>query len=97
MISLAAEPKGHLMPLFLFIKIDRNSKSQVGHMKMKEGHASEDKKAITIKISAELNKLIDKERKLTGETITRIIERAVANLPNSDQRQPSYGKPESVK
>jgi hypothetical protein len=59
-------------------------------MKRKEKHASEDKKAITIKVSAELKKLIDKERKLTGETITKIIERAVANLLNSDQRQSPY-------
>ncbi len=41
-------------------------------------------------MSAELKKLIDKERKLTGETITKIIERAVANLLNSNQRQSPY-------
>ena len=56
-------------------------------MKSKEKHTSEDKKAISIKVSAELKKLIDKERKLTGETITKIIERAVSNLLNSDLRQ----------
>jgi len=56
-------------------------------MKRKKKHASEDKKTITIKVSAEVKKLIDEERKLTGETITKIIERAVANLLNSDQRQ----------
>lgn len=64
-----------------------NDKCQVSHMKKKEKHASEDKKTITVKVSAELKNLIDKERKLTGETITQIIERAVANLLNSDQRQ----------
>jgi hypothetical protein len=57
---------------------------------MRERQASEDKKAITIKVPAELKKLIDKERKLTGETISKIIERAVANLLNSDQRQISH-------
>jgi hypothetical protein len=56
-------------------------------MKKKKKHASEDKKSITVKVSTELKNLIDKERKLTGETITQIIERAVANLLNSDQKQ----------
>ena len=56
-------------------------------MKRKEKQASEDKKVITLKVSAEIKNLIDKERKLTGETITKIIERAVANLLNPDQRQ----------
>ena len=59
-------------------------------MKIKERRASEDKKAITIRVSAELKELIDKERKSTGETIDKIIERAVANLRNADQRQSSY-------
>ena len=54
-------------------------------MKKKEKHASEDKKTITVKVSAELKNLIDKERKLTGETITKIIERAVVNLLNPHQ------------
>ena len=67
-----------------------NNKCQVSHMKRKNKHASEDKKAITIKVSAELKKLIDKERKLMGETITQIIERAVAHLFNLDQRQSPY-------
>ena len=56
-------------------------------MKMKKKHAPEDKKAITIRVSAELKKRIDQERKLTGETITQVIERSVANLLNSNQRQ----------
>lgn len=64
-----------------------NTECQVSHVKRKKKHASADKKTITIKVSAEVKKLIDEERKLTGETITKIIERAVANLLNSDQRQ----------
>jgi hypothetical protein len=57
---------------------------------MKERHASENKKTVQIKVSAELKELIDKERKLTGETISQIIERAVANLQSSDQRKSPY-------
>ena len=41
-------------------------------------------------MSAELKKRIDQERKLTGETITQVIERSVANLLNSNQRQSQY-------
>ena len=50
---------------------------------------SEDKKTITIEVSAELRELIDEERKLTGETVDKIIERAVADFRNADQRQSS--------
>lgn len=64
-----------------------NTECQVSRMQRKEKHVSEDKKTITIRVSAELKKLIDKERKLKGETITKFFERAVANLLNSDQRQ----------
>ena len=61
--------------------------AQASQMNTKEGRASEDKKTITIKVSAEIKELIDKERKLTGETISKIIERAVVNLRYADQRQ----------
>ena len=64
--------------------------AQASQMNTKEGRASEDKKTITIKVSAEIKELIDKERKLTGETISKIIERAVVNLRNADQRQSAY-------
>jgi hypothetical protein len=71
-------------------KIKIHNKPQVNCLKMKERHVSEDKKTVTIKVSAELKGLLDKERKLTGETITQIIERAVSNLQNSDQRKSPY-------
>ena len=54
-------------------------------MELKAKHPSENKKTLTIRVSSEVKKLIDKERKLTGETITKIIERAVANLLNPHQ------------
>jgi cob(I)alamin adenosyltransferase len=54
-------------------------------MKSKVKQCSEARKSITIKVPAELKKQIDDERKLTGQTITQIVERAAANLFNSDQ------------
>ena len=50
----------------------------------------EGKKSITIKMSAELKNLLDKKRELTGETISKILERAVTNLFDSNQTQPPY-------
>ena len=55
-------------------------------MKSKEKKFSEAKKSITIRVPAELKKQIDDERKLTGQTITQIVESAVSNLFNSDHR-----------
>jgi len=72
----------------LIAKMNRMAKAT--QMNAKEGRASEDKKSITIKVSAEIKELIDKERKLSGETISKIIERAVVNLRNADQRQSEY-------
>ena len=60
-------------------------------MQGKEKHGLEGKKSITIKMSAELKNLLDTKRKLTGETIAKILERAVANLVNSNQTQPPNG------
>ena len=67
-----------------------NNRCQVSRMKRKEKHTSEGKRVITTKVSAEFKKLIDKERKLTGETISKFIERALANFLNSNQTQPPY-------
>lgn len=58
-------------------------------MKRKEKHYLEFKKTITVKVSGEIKELINNEKKMTGETIAQIIERAVANLLNSDQGQPA--------
>jgi hypothetical protein len=55
-------------------------------MKLKDKPASKTKDTITIKVSAEVKRLIDQERKSTGETITKIIERAVANLSSPRQK-----------
>ena len=54
-------------------------------MRLKEKHPSENKKTITIRVSSKVKEQIDKERRLTGETITKIIERAIANLLNPHQ------------
>ena len=62
-----------------------NTKRRFSHMKSKEKQCSEARKSITIKVPVELKKQIDDERKLTGQTITQIVERAAANLFNSDQ------------
>ena len=59
-------------------------------MQGKPKHELEVKKSITIKMSAELKNLLDTKRELTGETISKIFERAVTNLLNSDQTQPLY-------
>jgi hypothetical protein len=63
-----------------------NTKYKTNHMRTKEKQFSEARKSMTIKVPAELKKQIDDERKLTGQTITQIVERAVAHLFNSDQR-----------
>jgi hypothetical protein len=68
-----------------------NTESQVKRMQGKEKHELESKKSITIKMSAELKNLLDTKRKLTGETTAKILERAVANLVNSNQTLPPYG------
>jgi hypothetical protein len=62
----------------------------VKRMKGKEKHELEGQKSITIKMSAELKNLLDTKRELTGETISKILERALTNLLNSDQTQPLY-------
>lgn len=59
-------------------------------MQGKPKHGLEGQKSITIKMSAELKNLLDTKRELTGETISKIFERAVTNLFNSDQTQPPY-------
>ena len=63
-----------------------NTERQESHMKSEKKQRSEAKKSITIKLPAKLKEQIDNERKLTGQTITQIVEKAVANLFNSDQR-----------
>jgi hypothetical protein len=68
------------------VRLQMNAKRDLNHMKSKEKKFPEAKKSITIKVSAELKKQIDDERKLTGQTITQIVERAVSNLFNSEQR-----------
>jgi hypothetical protein len=50
----------------------------------------EGKKSITIKMSAELKNLLDTKRELTGESIVKILEKAVTNLFNPNQTQPPY-------
>ena len=67
-----------------------NSENRGNRMQGKAKHGLEVKKSITIKMSAELKNLLDEKRKLTGETISKILERAVANLFSSDQTPPPY-------
>jgi hypothetical protein len=62
-----------------------DAKHNFNHIKSKNKQCSKDKKSITIKVPAELKKQIDNERKLTGQTIAQIVEKAIANLLNSDQ------------
>ena len=59
-------------------------------MQGKARHGLEGQKSISIKISAELKNLLDTKRELTGETISKILERAVTNLFTSNQTQPLY-------
>ena len=59
-------------------------------MQGKTKHGLEGKQSITIKMSAELKNLLNAKRKQTGETISKIIERAVTNLFSSNQTQPTY-------
>ena len=49
-------------------------------MQGKARHGLEGQKSISIKISAELKNLLDTKRELTGETMSKILERAVTNL-----------------
>jgi CO dehydrogenase/acetyl-CoA synthase epsilon subunit len=48
--------------------------------KWKDKQASEGKKAVNVMLSAEIKEMIDKEKVETGETIGKIIERAIRNL-----------------
>ena len=66
------------------------SESQGSRMHGKSKNGLESKKSITIKMTAELKNLLDTKSELTGETIPKILERAVTNLFNSNQTQPSY-------
>jgi DNA replicative helicase MCM subunit Mcm2 (Cdc46/Mcm family) len=67
-----------------------NSETQGKRMQGNAKQELEVKKSITIKMSAELKNLLDTKRELTGETISKILERAVKNLFNSNQTQSSY-------
>jgi predicted RNA-binding protein with EMAP domain len=69
-----------------------NSETQGKRMQGNAKQELEVKKSITIKMSAELKNLLDTKRELTGETISKILERAVKNLFNSNQTQSSYSK-----
>jgi hypothetical protein len=52
-------------------------------------------KSVTIKMSPELKNLLDTERKSTGETVAKILERAIANLSDSNKpRHPSANSQE---
>ena len=78
-------------PFFGYKLISKmNSEIQGKRMQGNAKHELEVKKSITIKMSAELKNLLDTKRELTGETISKIFERAVTNLLNSDQTQPLY-------
>ena len=59
-------------------------------MQGKSKHGLAGKKSITIKMSAEFKDLLDAKREATGETISKILERAVTNLFNPNQTQPPY-------
>jgi hypothetical protein len=54
--------------------------------KWKVNQTSAGKKAVTVMLDAEIKKLIDKERKRSGENIASIIEKAVVNLLNPSQK-----------
>ena len=78
-------------PFFGYKLISKmNSEIQGKRMQGNAKHELEVKKSITIKMSAELKNLLDTKRELTGETISKILERAVTNLFNSNQTQPPY-------
>jgi hypothetical protein len=57
-------------------------------MQGKSKHGLEGRKSVTIRMSAELKHLLDTKRELTGETISEILEKAVANLFDANQIQP---------
>jgi hypothetical protein len=61
-----------------------HTKRHFSHAKIKGKQWSQNKKSITIKVPAELKKQIDDQRKLTGQTISQIVERAVVNLLNAE-------------
>ena len=65
-------------------------------MQGKTKHGLEGEKSVTIKMSAELKDLLDAKRKLTGETISKILEKAVANLYSSSQTQPPYSNQQEL-
>ena len=57
-------------------------------MKGREKHGLEGMKSVTIRMSPELKNLLNTKRKLTGEPIAKILERAIANLSHSNQARP---------
>jgi hypothetical protein len=71
------------------------TENQVKRMREKEKHGSEGMKSVTIRMSPELKNLLDTQRTLTGQTVTKILERAIANLSHSNQaRSPSSNNQE---
>ena len=56
-------------------------------MQRKSKHGLEGKTSLTIKMPAELKNLLDAKREATGETVSKILERAVTNLFNANQTQ----------
>ncbi len=65
-------------------------------MKSKERQIRESPKSITIKLSVGLKRQIDTLRKLTGETLSQIIERGIAQLLESNQKRSRYHAEQGV-
>ena len=57
-----------------------STQSNVQGMIPKDQRIGESQKALTIKVSAELKRKLDRQKKRTGETLGKMVERAIANL-----------------
>lgn len=62
-----------------------NTLSNVQRMRPKDKPIGESQKALTIKVSAELKRKLDRQKKRTGETLGKMVERALANLLDANQ------------
>ena len=59
-------------------------------MRPKDKRIGESQKNLMIKVSAELRHKLDLQKKRTGETLSKMVERAIANLLDEDQKSSRF-------
>jgi hypothetical protein len=72
----------HKPASFFNLLIQRN----VQRMRPPDKRNAENHKNLVIKVSAEIRHKLDRQKKRTGETLSKMVERAIANLLDADQK-----------